>query len=122
MKVYIAGPMRGIPMFNYPAFDAAAALWRSKGWEVINPAEIDRQEDGAAPTLETPVDVPPLPFSVYMRRDITALLTVDAIAFLPGWENSKGACVERVVAEALDLFLYDAMTGAVLDDQLFLNR
>ena len=27
--VYIAGPMTGLPDFNYPAFHAAASAWRA---------------------------------------------------------------------------------------------
>jgi hypothetical protein len=40
-RVYIAGPMRGIPEFNFPAFDAAAR-GRAMGLEIISPAELDR--------------------------------------------------------------------------------
>ena len=39
-KIYIAGPMRGLPDFNYPKFNYYAAIYRSVGWEVENPAEI----------------------------------------------------------------------------------
>ena len=38
-RVYIAGPMTGLPDFNYPAFNAAAAKLRALGLEVLNPAE-----------------------------------------------------------------------------------
>ena len=31
MKLYLAGPMRGLPLCNFPAFDAAAAWLTSKG-------------------------------------------------------------------------------------------
>jgi len=39
MKLYLAGPMRGYPEFNHPAFHAAAAELRASGHAVFNPAE-----------------------------------------------------------------------------------
>lgn len=44
MRIYLSGPMRGIPDLNYPAFDAAAERISSLGHEVINPAQMDRDE------------------------------------------------------------------------------
>ena len=41
-KIYIAGPMRGYENFNFPAFDAAAQLYRAIGYEVFNPADKDK--------------------------------------------------------------------------------
>lgn len=109
-RVYIAGPMRGYPRFNFPLFDAAAERWRRLGWDVVNPAAIDREsgEDPNATGVE-------LPFSHYMRRDIHLLLTVDAVAFLPGWQESEGARIEHTVARALGLPCFDA----ILQDPIY---
>ena len=41
VTVYIAGPMTGIPEFNYPLFNATAKALRATGVEVRNPAEND---------------------------------------------------------------------------------
>jgi hypothetical protein len=111
-RVYIAGPMRGYPQFNFPAFDAARDAWAARGWEVVSPADMDRTLDGVQENNPTPDQIHS--FAHYMRRDISALLTVDAIAFLPGWEASTGANVEKVVAQALNLDQYDAITFAAL--------
>jgi hypothetical protein len=111
--VYIAGPMRGYPMFNFPAFDAARDAWAARGWTVISPADMDRELDGLDPTAintDSACSSADKPFAHYMRRDIEALLRSTAIAFLPGWEASVGANVERVVAGALNLEMYDALT------------
>jgi hypothetical protein len=104
--------MRGYPQFNFPAFDAARDAWAARGWEVVSPADMDRELDGVQESNPTPDQIHS--FAHYMRRDINALLTVDAIAFLPGWEASTGANVEKVVAQALNLDLYDAITFASL--------
>jgi Domain of unknown function (DUF4406) len=32
IKVYLAGPMTGVPEFNFPAFHAAAAKLREEGY------------------------------------------------------------------------------------------
>lgn len=102
MKVYIAGPMTGLPEYNFPAFHRAAADWRAAGWTVINPAENFGGEHGKS-------------YAEYMRKDIADLLTVDGVAFLPGWERSRGATLEHRIASTLGLDLYDAGTFRPLE-------
>lgn len=92
MKIYISGPMTGLPEYNYPAFNTAAAALRAAGFDVANPAEKD-----------LPLG---LPWVTYLRRDLVDLLDCEAVALLPGWQDSKGACLERHVAEALGMPIY----------------
>ena len=96
MKVYVAGPMTGIPDHNFPAFRRAAELLREQGHEVVNPAELDD------PTL-THEQLAAKPWADYMRRDIPLLLECDAIFMLPGWSNSKGASLELHIAQQLGM-------------------
>lgn len=100
MKVYIAGPMTGIPEFNYPAFFEAAAHWEALGWQVYNPAV----HDAIGADLMDPDEAR----AMFMRQDLTWVMDSDAIAVLPGWENSTGARVEVAVARVLLLPVYDA--------------
>ena len=37
-RIYVAGPMSGLPAFNFPAFHEAAADLRACGFDVVNPA------------------------------------------------------------------------------------
>jgi len=87
--LYLAGPMSGIADFNHPAFHAAAAKLRAQGYQVVNPAELNPD------TSKT--------WDQCMRRDLQALADCYAIAFLPGWEASKGARLEYDVAQALGM-------------------
>ncbi len=50
-KVYLAGPMRGLPLFNFPAFADAAAKLRAQGYDVFSPAERDEQVYGKCVSL-----------------------------------------------------------------------
>lgn len=109
MKLYLAGPMSGLPEFNFPAFDAAAASLREQGHEVFNPAENDRNklgEDFAKGNEKGDVTLASQNKGFSLRhalRDDTNFICMEAegIAMLPGWENSKGARAEHALAHAL---------------------
>ena len=89
-RIYIAGQMTGIPDWNFPAFHAAAAELRAAGYEVENPAENPVPPCGGT-------------WLGYMRMAIAQVATVDAVVMLPGWENSRGAKIERDLAIGLGL-------------------
>ena len=42
MRLYLAGPMTGLPLWNFPAFATAAAALRADGHTVFSPAEHDK--------------------------------------------------------------------------------
>lgn len=90
MGIYLSGPMTGIADHNVPAFNRAAALLRARGHHVINPAEM------AGGDLS-------LPWSAYIRADIGCLLRVEAVRVLPGWERSRGARLEVLVAQSIGI-------------------
>lgn len=93
-RVYVAGPMTGIEDFNYPAFNAVADQLRALGYEVENPADHGIVE-GA-----TWVD--------YLAYNLTRLGLCGVVALLPGWEGSKGACLEVQIAEKLGMTVVSA--------------
>lgn len=88
-KVYISGPMTGLPDFNFPAFDDAACRLRHLGIEVVSPAEL---------CVDTTK-----PWQECMREDIKALVDCDAVLVLPGWDKSRGASLEVFIATQLGL-------------------
>lgn len=88
-RIYLAGPMTGLPEFNYPAFHAEAARLRQLGYHVENPAENNAPADA--------------PWSSYLRLALAQLITCDSIAMLPGWDKSKGARLEYHVASELGM-------------------
>lgn len=101
MGLYVAGPMRGIEKFNFPAFDLAADLLRACGHDVVTPADLNRAEgfDENAP----PAEVTPEFLRAAIQRDVAAICKVDGLVLLPGWERSKGSAVEVALARFLGL-------------------
>jgi len=98
-KVYLAGPMSGIPDLNYMAFTQAAFTLRSWGYEVFNPIEEDLKEWG---TMEEVIKK--ANYKDCLRKDLNWILDkADILAILPNWEKSKGVAVERDLAIALGL-------------------
>lgn len=104
MTVYVAGPMTGIPSFNFPAFDAAAAELRQMGYTVVSPAEMDDEETRAT-AMASPDGSPGSGSSKgetwgdFLARDVKLVADqVDGIVVLPGWHKSRGARLETFVA------------------------
>jgi hypothetical protein len=109
MRIYLAGPMTGIPFFNAPAFNKAAAHLRAQGHEVFNPIENDVSRFGPE-VISTPTGNPEevrhtgLTARKVMEDDCTWICRhADAIALLPGWDKSKGARAELALAECIGL-------------------
>ena len=113
MKVYMAGPMTGIPFFNYPHFRSVAEMLREEGFKVISPIEMDSaaavaaalaspngtmEEFNAAFEGETPNT-----WGDFLSRDVKLIADdgIEAIVVLHGWEKSRGARLETFVANAM---------------------
>ncbi|WP_074953983.1 DUF4406 domain-containing protein [Alicyclobacillus macrosporangiidus] len=91
MRVYLCGPMSGLPNLNREQFLAAANDLRDLGLDVYNPAEQRAPED---------------PWALYMRQNIRELMSCQAVALLPGWEFSRGARIKTFLATTVDIPLY----------------
>jgi hypothetical protein len=108
--IYVAGPMRGIRYFNFPAFDAARDALKSLGFGVVSPADLDRGSGFDPFVIEDADnydwrDLKKIGFSLAdaLDRDVEAIKRCDAIYLLDGWQQSKGACAEKAIAEWLGL-------------------
>lgn len=118
MKVYIAGPMTGLPQFNFPAFDALGSRLRSRGFDVVSPAELDDPEDRAAALASPDGHMHDghhmnKTWGDFLARDVKLLADggIEAVIVLPGWERSRGARLETFVANrmcGLPVYTYDA--------------
>lgn len=101
---YLAGPMSGIPQFNFPAFRDNAERLRNRGYDIITPHEMDDPEVSAAawaspdgspgsgsPNGETWGD--------FLSRDVKLVAdNACGVLVLPGWNKSRGARLETFVA------------------------
>ena len=107
-RLYLAGPVYGKPDSNREAFHAAEVLWQGMQYEVVNPLYVPPDEH-EGPCSRRTYDGgqsdggPNHDASCYMRTDLYALMTCQAVYMLDGWENSRGARTEWAVATALGL-------------------
>jgi hypothetical protein len=89
MKIYISGPISGMPDGNVPAFIQARAALRSLRYQVRIPFDNKLTHDHT--------------WEQHMRADIKMLMDCNAVCMLPGWENSRGANIERQLAVSLGM-------------------
>lgn len=122
MKLYIAGPMQGIPNFNFPMFNRVAEAARNAGHEVFNPAARDIERHNGTdisadnPTGDIKIAVENHSFNLRdaLGDDLRYICQrADGIVMLPGWEKSNGARAEHATAVALGLtIIYLQTEGA----------
>jgi hypothetical protein len=108
MTVYISGPITGISDNNKPAFDEAySRIFRLgiENLEIINPLciakwleELFEKTGRGEPEWED-----------YMRACIKKLCDATCVYFLENWMQSKGATLERYIAEQLNIPCVDNM-------------
>lgn len=90
--IYIAGPMAGLPEFNYPAFYKAEKELMKGGWRVVNPARFDAVFNAYNEGIEDRM------LDAVCEAERAVIPHLDAIYLLKGWEESKGAILELKVA------------------------
>ena len=129
MKLYLAGPMTGIPKFNFPAFEAAAQSLRAQGYEIISPHEqdspavqaaawastdgkLDNHEAGAGET-----------WGQILARDVQIIADrVEGIAFLPNWHKSRGARLEAFVGLLCNRRFFEYAAGMQEHDAAWIKE
>lgn len=94
MKIYIAGPMTGLPDFNRAAFHKEAERLQRHGHVVLNPAILP----GGLEQRE------------YMDICFAMLRSAEAILLLPGWQTSPGATAEYHYAYKMALPIFNTLT------------
>ena len=92
-KVYISGQITGLDENEYKKlFNEAEDILVAFGYDPVNPIALDEAEDTTGWTWHD-----------YMKRDIKLLCGCDYIYLLPNWAKSKGAKVEYMVADILQI-------------------
>jgi hypothetical protein len=94
MKIYISGPITGLDTEQAKSnFQQAEDYLRSIGChQVINPMKIHPENNAYT-------------WHQYMRADLKALMDCDAIFMLPNWDQSRGAKIEKRLAEDIEIFI-----------------
>lgn len=101
-KIYIAGPMRGHKFYNFPAFDAAEERLRRLGYDVVNPAYLDRMRGIQPESFPEDWDWHQVPEGFDLKEvALTCLRLVsecDGVLTLRGWTSSRGGAAEYYFA------------------------
>lgn len=101
-SAYLAGPMRGIEDFNFPAFKEASRWLKYQGWTVYSPADRDEADHRLPSNSELRQQGHDWSgthgLDYFMQFDLPAVCRCDAVVCLPDWEKSQGARLETMVA------------------------
>lgn len=97
-KIYVSGPISGLPDDNRQAFIDAKKFLENKDWIVRTPFDPD--------IIEYIKEIGEDSWQNYMKADIIALMECDAIYMLSTYAASRGARIEKLLAEELGYEVY----------------
>lgn len=86
-RVYISGSVSSDSDYR-EKFSSAERYLKSKGYSVVNPVKGEKEGK---------------PWVYYIIKDIRKLLRCNTIYLLPDWGESKGAKLEQLIANALEM-------------------
>lgn len=89
-RLYISGAVTTDPNFR-EKFSKVEEFVKAYGFKPLNP--VRGEKDGK-------------PWEYYIRKDLRKLMRCDGIVLLSDWKRSRGALLERSVAEALRMKIY----------------
>lgn len=103
MKIYIAGKISGLDYDEaLQTFANAENHLRDRGFDPVNPTK-ENGLDGDGNQYE---------WAEYMRRDIPHLLNCEAIYLLSNWSDSRGARLEKHIAQEIGMtVIFDEPNG-----------
>jgi len=93
-KLFLSGPITGLPNDNFGQFNDAATVLRNIGYIVIIPHELFIHEDVSDYTHED-----------YCNKCCSVIAGTRGVTVvqLAGWQNSKGAAKEKAICDLLNI-------------------
>lgn len=92
-KAYISGAISGIPFDEVIAkFREAEEHLTNEGWQPVNPLHNGLPVESS--------------WKQHMIKDIEMLMNCDAIFMLPCWSGSKGARIEKMIAQEMGMKVF----------------
>lgn len=109
-RVYISGPITGIPDKNKYAFEKYENRFKELNLDPVNPLKLFTEQEALLMDLklENNEITEKEYWAYFMKRDIAEMIECDIVAVLPNWENSKGANLEVYLARSLFMPIIDA--------------
>jgi len=97
MKIYISGKISGLPFDEVKAkFERAERKLARLGYEPVNPLNNGLTVDDS--------------WAAHMVKDIETLFTCEGILLLEDWQQSKGARIEKNIAEEMGFKILHELT------------
>lgn len=107
MKVYLSGKISGLDYSIVESlFGEAEAKIKDLGLTPVSPLNNGLHRSAT--------------WAEHMTRDIEMLFGCEAIYLLPNWESSKGARIEKYIAEEMGLLIIsdDSLIVSVVDEAI----